>query len=239
MIILSWNLMGSNFPKKLKVVRIMIRKHKLDFLILQETKIKGGRQDNLKRRIQRKSNFDFINSLCRSRGLALFWNLNTIVAHRIPFDSNICLYVRISSKIDAFSSFLLNIYAPNKIANRKMFWKLLKAHRASFITELWIIVGDFNTSLEMEDKMGGRLNLKRSMVDLRYFLNETKMIDLTCKGSKFTCSNRQYGNNFIQRILEKMVVSTNWRENYQNIELICLPRISSNHRPINLFKEGK
>lgn len=39
MIIVSWNIRGLGKPKKRLVVRKLVRKHKVDVLILQETKV--------------------------------------------------------------------------------------------------------------------------------------------------------------------------------------------------------
>lgn len=92
--------------------------------------------------------------------------------------------------IDNFSFILLNIYAPNRIFDRNKFWVLMNNYRENFQLKPWLIGGDFDISLLMEDKMGGKINLTRSMLDLRELLNDTKMIDLHLKGSKFTSYNR-------------------------------------------------
>lgn len=43
MIILSWNIKGYNLPGKQKFAKNWIKKHKVDIIILQETKLKGGK----------------------------------------------------------------------------------------------------------------------------------------------------------------------------------------------------
>lgn len=69
------------------------------------------------------------------------------------------------------------------------------------------------------------------------FINKNNLIDLSLKRNAFTWSNRQCRTIFIKRKLDRFMVTKKWIEEYQNFDLISLPRIASNHRPLLLYLE--
>lgn len=48
----------------------------------------------------------------------------------------------------------------------------------------FLIRGDFNTPLNIEDKYGGRLNMSTSMEDFIKFLDKNALISLNLKGNR-------------------------------------------------------
>lgn len=89
------------------------------------------------------------------------------------------------------------------------FWEDVTKHGQKILNEPQLIGGDFNTPLNFE---GGRVNLSRSMHDLRNFVDANKLINLNLKGKHFTWSNRQCGRRFIQRKLDRFMVTEDWIE---------------------------
>lgn len=218
MIMLCWNISGCNFPDKQKVVKELCRNHKPDLFLLQETKVKLDKQEHIKKRIWKEAQFEYINAIGKARGLWILWNPTTVSVQRINFAISRRITVRVKCLQNGFSFILSNIYAPNILSNRKRFWEMMIDHRKSFPNEPWVVGGDFNSPLNMEDKLGGRVNLTRSMEDIRDFKQ----------------SNRRCGRNFIQKRLDRMLVTVEWLEEFQNADLTSLPRIALDHYPLLL-----
>lgn len=105
------------------------------------------------------------------------------------------------------------------------------------MNEPWLLGGDFNTPLNLEDKLEGRVNLSKSMKLFRKFIDKNKLIYLPLKGNTFTWSNRQCGRKFIQRKLDIFMATESWIEEYQNFDLVSIPRIASYHRLLLLYLE--
>lgn len=110
-------------------------------------------------------------------------------------------------------------------------------HGRRYWNEPWLIGGYFNTPLNLEDKLGGRVNLSRRIELFRKFININNLIDLPLKGNAFTWLNKQCGRKFIQRKLDRFMAIKKWIEEYQNFDPISLPRIALDHRPLLLYLE--
>lgn len=115
----------------------------------------------------------------------IFWNKNTIIGKEIisAFNRNSVLLEHIK---DNFVWVLSNVYAPNTKSRRAKFWKSLATDRLQFADQSWIIMGDFNTPLKDEDKMGGiplHLDGKQDLMD---FINDQALIDVDLQGINYT-----------------------------------------------------
>ena len=83
---------------------------------------------------------------------------------------------------------LTAVYASPNFADRRLLWDNL-ASVASLHDLPWVIAGDFNKVLGVEEKFGGRaIDLHRAL-RFQECLNNCKMIDLGFFGPKFTWSN--------------------------------------------------
>ena len=91
----------------------------------------------------------------RFGGLCIFWNPNTIKVEILEINSRRGIIVLVMRKHDDYRFFMTNIYALNIQQEREKFWNILLSHRKSFENEEWMILGDFNTSLNLHDKQGG------------------------------------------------------------------------------------
>lgn len=61
--------------------------------------------------------------------------------------------------------------------------------RSNFLDSPWLVMGDFNTPLFDDDKLGGSHIHLESRLDLRMFIDDNALINLDLMGSKFTWSN--------------------------------------------------
>lgn len=178
-----------------------------------------------------------IAAVGKSGGLWTIWDLVKFGVERIHCSSNRCLTMRMTCKSSKFSFVISNVYAPNVLANRRQFYTFIYNYHASFQQSPWLVGGDFNSPLNLEDKLGGKISLSTSMQDFKDFVNKNELIDLSLKGSRYTWSNRRIGKGFIMRRLDRILVSQEWINHYQNSSLLSLPHISSDHRPIALSLE--
>ncbi|GLJ54307.1 hypothetical protein SUGI_1165180 [Cryptomeria japonica] len=73
---------------------------------------------------------------------------------------------------------LSNVYVPNTKTGRVKYWRSLAGDRLKFADQSWIIMGDFNTPLKEEEKMGGLPLQLDGRQDLMDFINDQALIDM-------------------------------------------------------------
>ena len=92
------------------------------------------------------------------------------------------LYVcKSSNKVD-----LTVLFAPNNKRERKNYWIKVGELVQSSNLKKGIIMGDFNTPLVVEDKMGGLTPDWECKEDLSSFINGLAFLDLYLMGGAFT-----------------------------------------------------
>ncbi|CAE6235277.1 unnamed protein product [Arabidopsis arenosa] len=112
-----------------------------------------------------------------------------------------------------FCSFL---YASNFATERKELWNELRDHYDSQIirNKPWIIFGDFNEILDMEEHSRGEENphITSGMRDFQAAVNYCALTDLA-SGPLYTWSNRQEGD-LISKKLDRVLVNDCWKQSF-------------------------
>ena len=229
--ILSWNIRGLNGMHKQEVIRNMIRDQRPDVFLIQETKMKKERMENIKFNNSMKGIAS--NSEGASGGLLLLFNDKyfNIVAE---YDEDNILFCRVQHLHTNDSWYLVNIYAPNNKRDRKNFWTKVGNMVQDCDIKKGIIMGDFNTPLEDKEKKGGMPPDWESKQDLSNFINNLALMDVELKGGSFTWSNKRKGHDCIQVRLDRALISLDWLQSF-SCRLSLLPKIGSDHSSISLL----
>ena len=93
--------------------------------------------------------------------------------------------------------FLLNVYAPNSKRERKNCWIKFCDMVQNRNLNKGIIIGDFNTLLTDEEKLGGLALDWDSKLDLSNLINSLALLDVDLLGGIYTWSNKRIGNDCI------------------------------------------
>lgn len=112
---------GGNFLSKKKVVCEMCYKHNPDIILLQETKVQERNQKKFKTKIWREAKYEAIHAREKSGGLGIYADPQIVSIEKVFSYNRRCLIVRVVVLKTKFSFLLLNVYAPNKFAERKKF----------------------------------------------------------------------------------------------------------------------
>lgn len=96
----------------------------------------------------------------------------------------------------------------------------------------WMVIGDFNSVLTSEDKVGGQPVASSSNRGLSRVINHNGLMGF--EGFAFTWNNRRGGMANIQERLDRGFVNDAWRIRFPNATITHLPRIQSNHKPLLL-----
>lgn len=157
-----WNVRGLNKSTKHSVIKKWVEDDQFKFGCLIETRVKKGKAGRVGYTIFKYwsilTNYEY-----SPRGrIWVVWRNDVRLT---PFYKNsqvITCSVKSEDQEDEF--FCSFVYASNFLEKRKVLWKKLMDHHNSHIIGMkpWILVGDFNEILDMEDHSGRTYQLSAS-----------------------------------------------------------------------------
>eukprot|EP00253_Pinus_taeda_P031381 PITA_31381 len=211
--LVSWNCRGLGNPAKIEAVKDLLKSEPTDILLLQETKIAGQALLEISKSNWKKSSSIAVNARGSSGEI-----------------------IHLASKLPIS---LVNLYVPVNYSEKRDCWNSLAAFLEQEIPNNIILAGDLNIVLKSKEKRGGT-NSKDPMVgvveelaqhwDLQYF-NPIQGL--------FTWSNNRTGTYHISACLDRFLVQTSLLMNKKIITTKILPKLSSNHKPIQLCLEDE
>lgn len=112
-----------------------------------------------KERVEKIKFFKFCESLGSSSdgasgGVVTLWNSHFIQGVPLCHDGNHVATLFKHSR-DGYSWILSNIYVPNNWISRRKFWAKIFSFQSYHPNISWLVIGDFNTPLQEDEKFGG------------------------------------------------------------------------------------
>lgn len=126
---------------------------------------------------------------------------------------------------------LTTIYASPSGPKREKLWDYL-----NFVSSChqlpWVLAGDFNELLHVEDKLGGALSIRHK--GFRKWFDNNAMVDIGFYGPKYTWTNKR-----VSERLDRAICNMGWRRLFAEAHVKHLSRTKSDHNPIKLcLKSG-
>ncbi|KAG8644820.1 hypothetical protein MANES_10G001700v8 [Manihot esculenta] len=148
----SWNVRGLNDPKKQSEVNTLIARNKLAAIGLIETRVKQERsqkvQNNLKLyEWQFIDNYQFASS-------GRIWVAYDAQLTHLQIVSKSDQTIHCKMQVDRNDFYWTIVYGSNLCAEKRRLWESIQAF-ANDMSTPWIIQGDFNIILNMQEGMGG------------------------------------------------------------------------------------
>jgi len=173
--VLSLNVRGLNKDTKRKSLYRWINENKFDISLLQET---FCTKYSLKKFNWSGDIFHSLSNSSHSRGVAILLGKNMTYkvhsSHNDDFGRMLLLNIEINNKLYT----IVNIYAPNTISERVLFFKQLDIFINTYAlnkTHL-MIGGDFNCTVEQRDRASGVLD--NSSTELKSFFGVNNVVDV-------------------------------------------------------------
>ncbi|XP_026459749.1 uncharacterized protein LOC113360455 [Papaver somniferum] len=164
------------------------------------------------------------NSTSSTKGnLWLFWNVSLSTPQVISMSIQI---VTVSIREVLVSS----VHAHVKKSQRKFLWSEMEI--ISQLQKPWVVLGDFNAIISLEEKFGGKSPNRISMMDFIHCLNECNLIQAPSTGQQYTWSNCQQGTKIILCVLDRVVFNPLWLQKYGDWGYKVGLRIVSDHAPL-------
>ena len=228
---LFWNIRGIGKGEKTVSIRSLVKKHKVNFLGLVESKHKKPFQPRLKR-LWGDDDYDFCEifaSDTNSGGIIVVWDKQSFKAsmkHKgdrwVLIEGSIINY--------NFECCIGVIYGHNDRVGRLNMFDELKTKMEN-INKPILILGDFNVTLHSGERTGTVTGI-RSMLEFSEWINDLGLIDIPLHGVRFTwCRNESKSR------LDRALCDHEWLRKFPNMNLRGLCRSFSDHNPLLLMME--
>ncbi|KAJ6422910.1 hypothetical protein OIU84_023947 [Salix udensis] len=126
------------------------------------------------------------------------------------------------------------VYGLNTSAERMSLWDYLINSTQQFSNMPWILLGDFNTMMYSDQKVGGDSRWLTHHEDFQKAAHQAQLIPLPYKGMKYTWSNGQPGHRNIQEKLDWALGNSRVLQDWPDTITTFLPRSISDHCAIIL-----
>ncbi|GJS35094.1 RNA-directed DNA polymerase, eukaryota, reverse transcriptase zinc-binding domain protein, partial [Tanacetum coccineum] len=226
----AWNVRGMCNRETQKEVKKFINEEKLNICTTLETHIKPTQIDRISSKVfGRWSWISNMNESQRGCRIITAWNpdeINIMQVH-VSSQSLLCIIETIDSKIKFFCAF---IYAANTGRERKELWKNLIRYKRIVNDNPWVLMGDWNVSLNNEDHSEGESCKTADMIDFQECIEQIEIEDLKSYGIYFTwIKSRQNPESGILKKIDRVMGNNNFMGTFCNSTAHFLPHLSSDH----------
>lgn len=226
-----WNVRGFNQPFKRKEVRDLIRENNVGICGMLETHVAKRNVDSVFNKMFRNwswiSNSEMCNKGCR---IVLGWDVNLFeVMMMFTTDQVIhCLVTTKTSRTHFFCSF---VYAENGHVPRRQLWHSLQVFSILVGEAPWLVLGDFNATLKVDEIAGGVIGNSYAMEEFRECVFKIEVMDLHFTGMRFTWSGSPQGIGVVKK-LDRALVNVAFQSKFQLAKARFLAPKTSDHSPI-------
>lgn len=126
------------------------------------------------------------------------------------------------------------VYAGNKVIHRRELWQNLRLHNHFVANRPWVLLGDFNVSLNIEDSSKGSSSISMGMTEFKDCVNDTRIEDINKSGIHFTWNQRPKAMSGILKKLDRIMGNGEFISQYTNA-YVFKPYRLSDHSPVILI----
>jgi exonuclease III len=232
----SWNCRGLGNPSKIEAVKDLLKADPSDILMLQETKIEGEALLEISRSKWNKRAGKAVSSRGTSGGLATLWTDDIFHLNK-HFETQHWIFTELKHNSSKLSISLFNLYVPVSYAEKRECWNSLSNYLDKNSPSNIIIAGDLNIVTKAKEKRGGSNNTDPMLVKVEEIMQFWDLLDFNPIQGIYTWSNNRVGADHISARLDRFLVQSSIMMNKKIITTKILPKLTSDHKPIQLLLE--
>nr|GEV29006.1 RNA-directed DNA polymerase, eukaryota [Tanacetum cinerariifolium] len=204
-------------------------KHKVNFLSIQETKMDGISDMDVKLLWGNyKFEYIFSEAVGYSGGILSVWDPSVFRKKQHIISNNfVALYGSwIPNKVKVL---MISIYAPQSLTCKRLLWSYISSLISRWNGEC-MFMGDFNKVRYLEERMGSMFNAQGGSA-FSNFISNSRLVEIQFEGFSFTWS---YSSATKMSKLDCFLVFEGLVSLFRRLSGICLDRHLSDHKPILL-----
>ncbi|XP_022008026.1 uncharacterized protein LOC110907340 [Helianthus annuus] len=181
---LSVNSRGIGNVGKVSWLKGMVGKYNVDFLAIQESMLIDGKVFDFSKIWGNKDfGVEAVGSTGKSGGLISIWNPKKFCKVSLVCDRNF-LITSGTLVEDGLVINMVNIYAPQKVGEKRQLWDRLKVLMQGTLG-MWIILGDVNTVRWKDERRNSKFNSVMAK-NFNMFIDDVSLQEYKMSGNKFT-----------------------------------------------------
>ncbi|GJR41737.1 putative RNA-directed DNA polymerase [Tanacetum coccineum] len=170
-------------------------------------------------------------SLCdKGSRIILGWN-DDLVDVMIMAQTNQVMHVQVNTRIDNKTLFCSFIYADNYYIDHRALWNNLVGHAGLMRNRSWVLLGDFNAALNIEDHSSGGYEPNVAMRDFKECVQAMEVADVNSTGLHFTWNQKPKGSNGILKKIDRIMGNLKFNDDFPGSFAIFQPYRISDHSP--------
>nr|XP_043613480.1 uncharacterized protein LOC122585408 [Erigeron canadensis] len=158
------------------------------------------------------------------------WNRDIIDLMVIAQTSQV-IHVQINFKVDNKALFCSFVYANNYYRDRRELWDDLCTHKRFVNGKPWVIMGDFNSSLNIEDNYTGSSNITTGMRDFKACVEEIEVFDINSSGLHYTWNQKPKRGNGVFKKIDRVMGNISFTDSFPSSCALFQPYRVSDHTP--------
>ncbi|KAK1441229.1 hypothetical protein QVD17_07072 [Tagetes erecta] len=113
----------------------------------------------------------------------------------------------------------------------KDLWKELKKHRLFVKDRPWVVLGDFNETLSVDDNAVGSSKISTGMREFQECVKSMEMMDIVSSGLRFTWSQKPKRGVGILKKIDRVMGNMEFIDQFRSSHVVFLPSGVSDHTP--------
>ena len=203
MSVLAWNCRGLGLTPAVQLLTKEVRSKNPTLVFLAETKAQLSRIKRLQHKLELTQGI-VVPSDGRSGGLALLWKESTMVHFKSCSHTHIDVVVMEDDGGGPWRA--TGFYEHPDTGMCSSSWDLLKTLHSQAMLP-WVVFGDFNEILHVDEKLGWKERDLNQIKAFRESLNVCGLFDLGFIGQRYTWRNGRFGDQRTLLRLDRMVAN--------------------------------
>ncbi|PWA80652.1 RNA-directed DNA polymerase, eukaryota, Reverse transcriptase zinc-binding domain protein [Artemisia annua] len=229
--IASWNIRGMNLSPKQSEVRQIISENKLSVCAILESHVAKSRLEGLCKKVFRNWEWTSNGNLClKGSRIIVGWNQDDVDLTVVAMDDQV-IHTCIRFKIDKKELFCSFIYAHNRYTHRRPLWRNLVLHKHYVRNRPWCLLGDFNSALNLEDRVEGSSVIDIAMREFKDCVEEIEVFDVNRSGLQFTWNQKPRGTDGKLKKIDRIMANLACTDGFVGAHAIFQPYRISDHSP--------
>ncbi|GJS75277.1 hypothetical protein Tco_0725158 [Tanacetum coccineum] len=162
--------------------------------------------------------------------IILGWNVD-VVDMMVISQSSQAMHVKLLHKDTKQIIFCLFIYATNLPIERRHLWSDLGHHKHVVRGLPWVLMGDFNVVLNMEDCYFGSSCFNSAMLDFKDCVSNIEVMDINSSGLHFTWNQKPKGGGGLLKKLDRIMGNIEFLDSFPGDFALFQPYRILDHSP--------
>ncbi|XP_019240851.1 PREDICTED: uncharacterized protein LOC109220841 [Nicotiana attenuata] len=233
MIIVSWNIRGLNKSYKQREFKKFLLLNKVDLIACLETRVKQQSAKEIQRKVGVDWKFTDNYTYAPNGRIWIGWKVANVKV--IVLDcSDQMIHCCVTDNNSSFSSYITFVYGLHTIHDRASLWRSLRNIQTN---GPWLIIGDFNSVLHVDDRLNGIPVHQAETTDFQSCIDDFGVRQITKRGCKFSWSNKRDADIRIYSHIDWAFGNADWFQQYNGVEAIYMLSGCLGHSSIMITTE--